>query len=154
MLFFAGFAGQCSRTRLKQSWWNGLDRFWDSSGYLPKHLVTSCQVRVIRSHEVKKSNLKFQLWVAWCMLLLGQFFISTTQKWPKAPSWTSQLGKKYGSRENAEISGDSRKSGPFYLQNDSTRPFFTILTCNFCTHKPHFHDTVIRIIPEFGLHTP
>ena len=48
------FAGSTSRVRLKQSWWKSLDRVWDTAKNLPKSLVTSCQVNIIRSNKVKK----------------------------------------------------------------------------------------------------
>ena len=54
----AGFAGQGSRSKLRQSRWNDMNSIWDTSRYPPKHLMTSCQVKITRRHEFKKVKME------------------------------------------------------------------------------------------------
>ena len=75
----AGFAGQCSHSKLKLSRWNGISRVWDAS---KNPFVTLRQIKVIQGHEVEKVKFKM-LCLSGVIHVFGQDFRQNAKNDPR-----------------------------------------------------------------------
>ena len=72
-----------------------MGRVWKQSAskYSARSLMTICQVKVLRGHEVKNSQMKYRVWRCDRHVFLGQFFVDSAKSDERALFVASKPGK-------------------------------------------------------------